>query len=116
MTVGRRLTALLLQAALLTLPLTGAHAECLDDHTAMSDMADMPGMTMPDGADASHHECPADTALHCNSMVVCGPTLMVVEAVFAAPAAPAGMIEALDFPRDPLLSVTRAPEPPPPRA
>ena len=115
MTIGRRLTALLLQAALLALPLSGARADCSGDHAAMTDMAKMPGMTMPDRTDASHHDCPADMALHCDSMLVCGPTLMVVEPVYTAPAAQASMIEALDFPRDP-LSVTRAPEPPPPRA
>ena len=115
MNAGRRLTALLLQAALLALPQGGARADCSVDHAAMTDMADMPGMTMPDGADASHRDCPADMAPQCDSMLVCGPALMVVEPVLTASAAPIGMIEALHFSRDP-LSVTRAPEPPPPRA
>lgn len=115
MTIRRRLTALLLQAALLALPLSGAHADCSVDHAAMTEMADMPGMTMPDGSDAGHQECPASTAAQCDGMLVCNPIVMVVEPLEAGPSVPAGIIEALDVPRDP-LSVTRAPEPPPPRA
>jgi hypothetical protein len=114
MTIGRRLAAVLLQVALLALPLSAARADCREDHAAMTDMAEMPGMTMPDGADAGHHECPAGTAA-CDSMLVCGPTLMVVEATLNASPVQAGTIAAPQFPRDP-LSATRAPEPPPPRA
>lgn len=115
MNAGRRLTALLLQAALLVLPLSGARAACSGDHGAAMDMADMPGMQMPDGSDAGHRECPASTAAQCEGMLVCSPIVMVVEPLFAANSVPAGMTEAADCPRDP-LSVTRAPEPPPPRA
>lgn len=115
MNAGRRLTALLLQAALLALPLSGARADCSVDHAAMTDMADMPGMTMPDDSDAGHQECHASTAAQCEGMLVCSATVMVAESLPAAASAPAGLVEALDVPRDP-LSVTRAPEPPPPRA
>lgn len=115
MTVLRRLTALLLQAALLALPLSAARAHCSGDHSAMTDMANMPGMTMPDGDDATNDGCPAGTTPQCESMLVCGPTLMVVESAPAAAPGPAGTMVALHVPRDP-LSVTRALEPPPPRA
>lgn len=110
----RRFTALALQAALLALPLSGARADCSGDHASMTEMASMPGMTMPD-ADAGEHECPADTVPQCESMLICGPTLMVIEPLDSAPPVPAGVSAVLHFPRDP-LSVTRAPEPPPPRA
>ena len=115
MNAGRRLTALLLQAALLVLPLSGARAACSGDHAAAMDMAEMPGMTMPDDSDAGHQECPAHTAAQCEGMLVCSPVVMVVEPLLAAYSVADGKTEVADCPRDP-LSVTRAPEPPPPRA
>ena len=118
MTFARRFTALLLQAALLALPLTGMRANCPAGHESMADMsgmANMPGMSMPDSGNDDHHECPADVALHCDNMLLCGAALMVVEPFAVVGQITPGTAAALQIPRDP-LSVTRAPEPPPPRS
>ena len=109
------------------MPLVGTGVRCEDNagHDAHMDMAgmsmpDMAGMPMPsgneDGSDNSHSDCsfpwsPAD----CQSMASCTPTAMSVE----APSVAAFVATAYDEPtaRVPSLrSVTRAPEPPPPRA
>ena len=116
MSPSRRLTALLLQVALLALPLGSARAGCGGDHAGMTEMAGMPamaGMTMPADADSGDDEC--DTGSQCANMLACGATLMAVEPLLASLAEPVAEVDALHFPRDP-LSVTRAPEPPPPRA
>ena len=115
MTRCRRLTAFLLQVALLALPLSSARAECGGDHAGMTDMADMPGMTVPADTDASHHDCPADSAPRCHTMLACSAVVMTVEPLLPFAAQPQVTSALTLLARDP-LSVTRAPEPPPPRA
>ena len=115
MTILRRCIGVLLQAALLVLPLNSARAMCADDHAAMAGMPDMPGMTMPNDAGSGHHECPADASQSCDSMLACAAVVMDVAPTHAVPLPPVGAHVELRSPRDP-LSVTRAPEPPPPRA
>ena len=92
----RRVTALILQLALLMLPLSGMRAQ--EAHCADADHA--PAATMD---------------LKCHSLPACAaPTMFVIDAVRFEPGAivavPADVVFAA--PR----SVTQTPEPPPPRA
>ena len=92
----RRITALILQLALLVLPLSGIRAQ--DEHCAGSDHA--PVTTMD---------------LECHSMPSCASVVMRAEAPISA-----GPRPPIQVPAQPLAhghgTVTRAPEPPPPRA
>lgn len=115
MTIKRRLTAVLLQAALVLLPLSSARAHCTGEHTAPAGMADMPGMTIPDGADATQHECLADPDQQCENMLVCANVVMSNESLTDAAALRPSANHLFLLARDPLWT-SRAPEPPPPRA
>lgn len=126
MSIFRRFTAVVLQCAVLIMPLVGSGFRCdsNEGHAShmdmdMSDMS-MPGMPMPgDGANGpteSHSDCSLPwSSGECQSMTSCAPSVMTVEqrtveAVIAV---------SHDEPvlRDEgLRSVARAPEPPPPRA
>ena len=141
MSLFHRFTAIVLQCAVLALPLTSGALRCEDGagHSAHMDMdmADMsmpgmsmpgmsmPGMSMPgmpmpgDGADGSansHSDCSLPwSSGPCQSMASCAPGAMSIE----QPTIGATIGVARDEPTLPghdLRSVTRAPEPPPPRA
>ena len=123
----RRFAALAMQSAILTMSLVGSGAACgggKDHATHMADMAmpgmamaDMPGMPAPadDGTSDPHSDCSFTwSSGNCTGMTSCAPSVMGVEqsAVETAVARihdePASRVEHL-------RSVTRAPEPPPPR-
>lgn len=130
----RRFAALAMQSAILTMSLVGSGAACDGgkDHSAhMADMAmadmpmrdvamaDMPGMPASAGdekAPSPHSDCSFPwSSGDCTGMTSCAPSVMGVEQ-FAAVSVidrihdePASRVEHL-------RSVTRAPEPPPPRA
>ena len=92
----RRVTALILQLALLMLPLSGMRAQ--DAHCAGADHA--PAATMD---------------LQCHSLPACAsPAMQMVDAVRLEPGAIVTLLTnvAVEAPR----SVTQTPEPPPPRA
>ena len=106
------------------MPLVGSGFRCDDSaahdtHMDMTDMS-MPGMPMPgdDGDDStdSHSDCSSPwSGGECQSMASCAPNAMSVEQQSAA----AIVFVAHDEPiarHLGLRSVTRAPEPPPPRA
>lgn len=124
MSLFRRFTAIVLQCAVVAMPLTSGALRCEDDagHSVHMDMADMsmPGMPMPgdagDGSTDSHSDCSFPwSSGECQSMTSCAPSAMSVEqptvAAIVALAHDEPMLPAHD-----LRSVTRAPEPPPPRA
>jgi hypothetical protein len=132
--IVRRLSAVALQCALLAMSLVGSGYVCGVEETgathmamndmSMPDMPDMPGMPShsptPSGDQSpadSHSDCSLPWAVGggCQSMVSCSPNAIggdaradVVKA-FRAHDAPA-------WRADQLRSVTRSPEPPPPRA
>lgn len=110
------------------MPLVGTGFPCDDaghsshmdmDMTDMS-MPDMPGMPMPgddrDDAKGSHSDCSFPWSPgECQSMASCAPSAMTVE----EPTAALMVAVAHDEPvarYEGLRSVSRAPEPPPPRA
>ena len=128
MTLFRRLTAIVLQFAVVAMPLSGGSIRCDDaGHDARMDMAElpmsdmsMPGMPMPgdsdDSSSGSHSDCSLPwSSGECQSMTSCVPSAMRVE--------PATVIARVAISHDePVLkaqglrSVIRAPEPPPPKA
>ena len=127
----RRFAALAMQCAILTMSLVGSGAACGGGrdhaaHMAMADMAmpemamaDMPGMPAPaddENAANPHSDCSFPwSSGNCTGMTSCAPSVMGVEqpevesAIARIHDEPAARVEHL-------RSVTRAPEPPPPRA
>jgi hypothetical protein len=131
----RRCTGIVLQFAVLVMPLVGSGARCDDDSHAshmsmsgmsmpgmpdMADMPDMPGMQMPGGESDEAPLPDPDCTLpwsggRCDSMASCAPGAMTVE----RPAIVAAVATGHDEPAGPtygLRSVTRTPETTPPRA
>lgn len=130
MSIIRRATAIVLQCTVLIMPLVGSGFRCdsnaghashmgMDMAMDMSDLS-MPGMPMPgdggNGSTESHSDCSFPwSAGECQSMTSCAPNAMTVE----QPTVATVILVSHDEPvlRDEgLRSVTRAPEPPPPRA
>lgn len=96
MTILRRLTAVVLQCAVVAMPLSSGFIRCDDaGHSAHMDMADvsmpdmsmagmpMPGMPMPGNGDSSsdsHSDCSLPwSSGECQSMMSCAPSAMSVE-------------------------------------
>lgn len=126
MRIIRRFTGIALQCAVMIMPLVGSgfrcdtsagHASHMD--MEMADMS-MPGMPMPaDGANGStesHPDCSFPwPSGECHSMTSCAPSVMSVEQPTVAAIIAVSHDEPVLRGED-LRSVTRAPEPPPPRA
>lgn len=124
MSILRGFTAIVLQCAVLAMPLTSGSIRCDNDagHAAHMDVAgmSMPGMPMPsdggNGSSDSHSDCSLPWPPgQCQSMTSCAPSAMSVEQATAV----ASVVMAHEEPMQKdhgLRSVTRAPEPPPPRA
>ena len=95
MVVFRRLAAILLQVALLALvlPPKGMPAECSGDH----------------------HDRAPETATQCDHMVACAAVAVTADPTVVADDAEQAICDDFAAPRV-LVSVTRAPDPPPPRA
>lgn len=93
MTMLRRLTLVMLQVALLALPMSSMRVVC--------------------SGDRHEHRAP-DAASQCDSMQLCAPMAMAADQIVTVDPTPPSR----DDMRAPLtlVSVTRAPEPPPPRA
>ena len=131
MRIVRRLTAVTLQGALLTMSLVGSGYACdaapdHSTHMAMGDMAmpgmDMPGMPMqaPAGGQQDRSDSHSDCSFpwssgDCQGMASCAPSVMGAEQSRAIAVMPRPHDE-LAMRAEQLRSVTRAPEPPPPRA
>lgn len=94
MTIFRRFIVLLLQVALLSLPLSGARADCAGDE---------------------HHDRGPDAAAQCDDMLACAPVALAAREVVPATHDLSAARDEFACPRE-LVSVTRAPDPPPPRA
>ena len=126
--IPRRVTALVLQCALLATSLVGSGFICGAErgaatHMAMGDMSmpDMPShSSMPDGDQAPknpHSDCTLPWALGagCQSMTSCAPTAISGDVRADAPQLLPDH-DAIVWRANQLRSVTRSPEPPPPRA
>jgi hypothetical protein len=124
--VARRLCSVALQCALLTMTVVGSGYACgmMDDDGmdgSMAGMADMPGMPMDASPSGSSDDTPPSPDCTfpwapgaCHQMSSCSPNAVTVAVSAIAALAvnqdgPAGRLAEL-------RSVTRSPEPPPPKA
>ena len=119
----RRLVAVILQCALIAMPMISGAIRCDGDgHAAHMDMAGMqtPGMPMGGHESPEHRDSSSDCSLPwapgpCESMSSCAMPVMNVEPVSVVAAGSLGDDRPIVQERD-SHSVTRAPETPPPRA
>lgn len=125
--IARRFLGIALQCALLTMSLVGSGYACGDDEKdamqgSMAGMADMPGMPMPASSDGdSDNSSPQpDCSLPwapgaCHQMASCSPNAVTAPAnvIISAPTSDHSGPAKREIE---LRSVTRSPEPPPPRA
>jgi len=124
-TIARRLGCIALQAALLTLSLVGSGNACDWPRAAQrsdSHMRDMPGMPMrapgeqEDGGSSQKPDCSSPWAPGgCSLMVSCVPNSIGVVSRAVVPSSLQVRDEPYRFAKE-LRSITRSPEPPPPKA